>query len=123
MPVRLSLSVRAVLPEAGQQKAAPKHGRGPIRKRALRKLVAAAPQKHANPITLQFKIHLTELRQSSTCMQDNDFEWDDVKAAENAAKHAVTFDMARDVFKDPFAIDELDARFDYGEDQIGRAHV
>jgi uncharacterized protein len=48
-------------------------------------------------------------------MQDAEFEWDDRKAAANARKHAVTFEMARDVFKDPFAIDELDERADYGE--------
>jgi uncharacterized protein len=48
-------------------------------------------------------------------MQDDDFEWDDRKAAANARKHAVTFEMARDVFKDPFAIDELDDRSDLGE--------
>lgn len=48
-------------------------------------------------------------------MQDDDFEWDDRKATANARKHAVTFEMARDVFKDPFAIDELDDRADFGE--------
>ena len=48
-------------------------------------------------------------------MQDDDFEWDDRKASANARKHAVTFEMARDVFKDPFAIDELDDRADFGE--------
>lgn len=48
-------------------------------------------------------------------MQDDSFEWDDKKAAANARKHAVSFDMARDVFKDPFAIDELDERSEYGE--------
>ena len=48
-------------------------------------------------------------------MQDDDFEWDNRKAAVNARKHAVTFEMARDVFNDPFAIDELDERADYGE--------
>ena len=48
-------------------------------------------------------------------MQDDKFEWDNRKAAANARKHAVTFEMARNVFNDPFAIDELDERADYGE--------
>ena len=48
-------------------------------------------------------------------MQDDDFEWDDRKAAQNHAAHGVTFDMARAVFRDPFAIDWLDDREDYGE--------
>ncbi|MCW6513179.1 BrnT family toxin [Lichenifustis flavocetrariae] len=33
------------------------------------------------------------------------FQWDDTKAAENLAKHRVTFEAARDGFKDPFALD------------------
>jgi uncharacterized DUF497 family protein len=40
-------------------------------------------------------------------MQDDDFEWDDEKAAANVDKHGVAFDAARAVFNDPFAI-ELD---------------
>ena len=43
-------------------------------------------------------------------MQGDDFEWDDEKAAANVDKHGVSFDAARAVFNDPFAI-ELD---DYG---------
>jgi uncharacterized protein len=31
--------------------------------------------------------------------------------------HGVTFEMARDVFKDPFAIDRPDDRYDYSEDR------
>jgi len=46
-----------------------------------------------------------------------DFEWDEGKAIENFRKHAVTFEMARDVFKDPFAVDRLDDREEYGEDR------
>ena len=48
-------------------------------------------------------------------MQGDSFEWDNKKAAANARKHSVTFEMARDIFSDPFAIDELDERADYGE--------
>ena len=44
-------------------------------------------------------------------MNDSEFEWDDAKASSNYAKHGVTFEAARDVFKDPFAIERLDARF------------
>ena len=50
-------------------------------------------------------------------MNEPAFEWDAVKAAQNKADHGVTFEMARDVFKDPFAIEWLDDREDYGEDR------
>jgi uncharacterized protein len=48
---------------------------------------------------------------------DDDFEWDEAKAAENDAKHGVSFAAAIEVFKDPFAIERLDDRMDYGEDR------
>ena len=41
-------------------------------------------------------------------MQDEEFEWDDVKAARNLRDHGVTFVMARDVFRDAFALDWTD---------------
>ncbi len=41
-------------------------------------------------------------------MIDDDFEWDDVKAARNFGKHGVRFEAARDVFKDPFGIEWSD---------------
>jgi len=41
-------------------------------------------------------------------MNEPEFEWDAFKAAQNEADHGVTFEMARDVFKDPFAIEWLD---------------
>lgn len=50
-------------------------------------------------------------------MGDDDFEWDDAKATANYAKHGVTFEAARDVFKDPFAIEQIDDRHDYGEER------
>jgi uncharacterized DUF497 family protein len=50
-------------------------------------------------------------------MENDDFEWDDGKAAENYAKHGVRFDAARYVFKDAFAIERLDDRVDYGEER------
>ena len=48
-------------------------------------------------------------------MVDDEFEWDDAKAASNYVDHGVAFDMARAVFQDPFAIDWLDGRKAYGE--------
>ncbi len=51
-------------------------------------------------------------------MMDDAFEWDDAKAAENYAKHGVDFETARQVFRDPFAIEVLDDREDYGEDRF-----
>jgi uncharacterized protein len=48
----------------------------------------------------------------------SDFEWDEVKAAENYAKHGVSFEMATEVFEDPFASERLDDREDYDEDRF-----
>lgn len=48
-------------------------------------------------------------------MLDDAFEWDDAKAAANHANHGVEFVAARKVFQDPFALDWLDDREDYGE--------
>ncbi len=51
-------------------------------------------------------------------MNDDAFEWDEDKAAQNDAKHGVTFEAARDVFKDPFAIEQIDDRENYGEERF-----
>jgi uncharacterized protein len=51
-------------------------------------------------------------------MGDESFEWDEGKAAFNAAKHGVRFEAARNVFNDPFAIENVDDREDYGEDRF-----
>jgi uncharacterized protein len=51
-------------------------------------------------------------------MTNGDFEWDKAKAAANHAKHGVTFEQAREAFNDPFAIDFVDDREDYGEDRL-----
>lgn len=53
-------------------------------------------------------------------MNDDDFEWDDAKAAANYAKHGVSFRRARLAFADPFGIAEYDDREDYGEDRFTR---
>jgi uncharacterized DUF497 family protein len=46
------------------------------------------------------------------------FEWNESKAADNYAKHGVSFDMAKRVFKDLFAAEFVDDRQDYGEDRF-----
>jgi uncharacterized DUF497 family protein len=51
-------------------------------------------------------------------MKSDDFEWDDAKAATNLTKHGVSFEQARDAFDDPFAIDFIDDRVDYGEQRV-----
>jgi uncharacterized protein len=38
-------------------------------------------------------------------MQGDEFEWDDVKATTNWREHGVSFEAARDVFNDAFAIE------------------
>jgi uncharacterized protein len=43
---------------------------------------------------------------------------DETKAAENYAKHGVSFEAAKKVFQDPFGIERLDDREDYGEDRF-----
>jgi uncharacterized protein len=42
---------------------------------------------------------------------DGDFEWDDAKAASNAAKHGVSFVEAATIFSDPAARDFSDSHF------------
>jgi len=51
-------------------------------------------------------------------MNDGKFQWEERKAASNIVDHGVTFDAARDVFKDPFAVEQLDDRENYGEDRF-----
>jgi uncharacterized DUF497 family protein len=51
-------------------------------------------------------------------MQDEAFEWDDDKAAENFRRHGVTFEQAKKVFEDPFGIELIDDREDYGEERL-----
>ncbi len=50
-------------------------------------------------------------------MVEPKFEWDPVKAAQNEADHGITFEMAKDVFKDPFGLEWLDDRENYDEDR------
>jgi hypothetical protein len=45
-------------------------------------------------------------------------EWDDAKAAENWRRHGVTFQQGAKALRDPFAIEWIDDREDYGEERI-----
>jgi hypothetical protein len=47
-----------------------------------------------------------------------DFEWDEAKGAANFRKHGVTFEQAAYVFRDPFAVEWIDARAIYGEERV-----
>jgi uncharacterized DUF497 family protein len=47
-----------------------------------------------------------------------EFEWHTAKAEANFRRHGVSFDLAKTVFNDPFAIDFLDDREEYGEERF-----
>jgi uncharacterized protein len=47
-----------------------------------------------------------------------DFDWDDIKAAENVRNHGLSFAQATLAFRDPFAVEWIDLREDYGEERI-----
>ena len=52
------------------------------------------------------------------------FEGNKSKAKDNEAKHGVSFEVAKAVFRDPFAVEFLDDRQDYGEERfviVGKA--
>ena len=51
-------------------------------------------------------------------MMELEFEWHDAKAEANVRRHGVSFDLAQTVFKDPFAIERLDDRENYGEERF-----
>lgn len=46
------------------------------------------------------------------------FEWDEDKAAANWQKHGVSFQQAIAAFRDPFGVEIIDERMDYGEERI-----
>ena len=46
------------------------------------------------------------------------FEWDPVKAASNARKHKVTFEVAKTVFYDDFAVQFFDEEHSVDEDRF-----
>jgi uncharacterized DUF497 family protein len=45
------------------------------------------------------------------------FEWDDRKAARNLIDHKVSFEQAAAAFRDPFAVEWIDGRKEYGEER------
>lgn len=45
-------------------------------------------------------------------------EWNKSKASDNYVKHGVSFEVAKKVFQDPFAVEFLDDRQDYGEQRF-----
>jgi uncharacterized protein len=47
-----------------------------------------------------------------------EFEWNDDKAVVNLRVHGVAFHEATKAFRDPFAVERIDARRDYGEERI-----
>jgi uncharacterized protein len=49
-----------------------------------------------------------------------EFDWRDTedKAARNLRDHGVSFELATTVFNDPFAVERLDDRDDYGEERF-----
>ena len=51
-------------------------------------------------------------------MHDDEFEWDDAKAVENYAKHGISFEDARRVFDDPYAVDGVDDSEAYAEERF-----
>jgi len=53
-------------------------------------------------------------------VRDAEFEWEDAKAAANAAKHGVTLQEARPVFADQLAFEFEDTRADCGKDRCIR---
>jgi uncharacterized DUF497 family protein len=52
-------------------------------------------------------------------MRNDEFEWDDDKAASNWRDHGVTFGMACEAFRDGFAVEWVDTRHDDGEERFG----
>jgi uncharacterized protein len=50
-------------------------------------------------------------------MEDENFGWRDEKAAQNWRDHGVTFEMAREAFRDRFAIEWEDTGQDWNEER------
>ena len=51
-------------------------------------------------------------------MRDDEFEWDEPKAARNWLDHGISFEMAREAFKDAFAVERVDNRHDDNEEPV-----
>ena len=50
-------------------------------------------------------------------MRDDEFEWDNRKAAANLRDYQISFEAARLAFDDAFVVERDDQREDYGEDR------
>ncbi len=58
---------------------------------------------------------MTEIRESRS-IGVLEFEWHDAKSEVNLAAHGVSFELAKTVFLHPFAVERLDDRDDYRDD-------
>ncbi|HWU13679.1 MAG TPA: BrnT family toxin [Caulobacter sp.] len=47
-----------------------------------------------------------------------EFDWDPEKARLNFSKHGVTLEAACEAVLDPFRVERIDDRFDYGEERV-----
>ncbi|MGH2345560.1 MAG: BrnT family toxin [Chloroflexota bacterium] len=52
-----------------------------------------------------------------------EFEWDEEKAAANQRAHGLAFHEAIAAFRDPFAVEHVDRRKNYGEERINLVGV
>jgi len=73
----------------------------------------------------QIRLYLNQQLTKTTGTQysmdsEDNFEWDRSKAASNRAKHGISFEEAKGIFRDPDPIDLLDTRADYGEERYIR---
>ena len=50
-------------------------------------------------------------------MENDEFSWNDDKAARNLARHGVDFARAMRALRDPFAVEVVDDREDQGDAQ------
>jgi len=51
-------------------------------------------------------------------MRDDEFQWDDEKAAQNLDTHGISFEVARLALDDAFAVERVDRRERYGQDRF-----
>ena len=63
---------------------------------------------------------LDEPTENPYIMPEDEFEWDDGKAAQNLADHGVTFETAMRAFDDAFAVEWPDESERYDEDRFIR---
>jgi uncharacterized DUF497 family protein len=68
-----------------------------------------------NSTTAPFRAVCGEYRYSVVSIA---YEWDEAKAADNLAKHGISFTVAARALEDSRRIEVLDDRFDYGEERI-----